>query len=106
MLEHLTSSANHSDCSINKNDHKSGYTFPFSRLHLPKYKTYNFFPKFILKNGGGRGHLIIGHKSHSVEVFAWKLKIVMGGGRWGVPYMTVNTSLPVFIQAFFCLSLF
>lgn len=55
VLEHLTSSANHSDCSINKNDHKSGYTFPFSRLHLPKYKTYNFFSKFILKKGGGKG---------------------------------------------------
>lgn len=40
VLEHLTSSANHLDCSINKNDHKSAHTFPFvNRLHLPKYKT-------------------------------------------------------------------
>jgi hypothetical protein len=45
VLGHLTSSANHLDCSINKNDLKSGYIFPsVNRLHLPKYKTRIFFP--------------------------------------------------------------
>lgn len=57
VLEHLTSSANHLDCSVNKNDHKSGYTQPFSRLHLPKLKI-TFFQIHLIKGRGREGVIL------------------------------------------------
>jgi hypothetical protein len=106
VLGHLTSSANHLDCSVKKKiTNQDIYSLLLINCSYPSIRQ-EFFT-INLKNWKG-GHLILVHKSntlcHSVQIFSCRLKIVKGGGVSS--YIQVNTALACIHTIFSCLSLF